>query len=122
VFVLHGLTARLKSCPDTRLCTLQFFSSLLEYADTQALALAHGIGSSAAGTASDQRKAVATLMIPFIFAIGGLSTVWGQSAIDRLQPLVETSARRLVLAREVALAKVPGYECNRLLTSVNCIS
>ena len=29
----------------------------------------------------------------------------GQSAIDRLQPLVETSARRLVLAREVALAK-----------------
>ena len=77
----------------------------LEYTDTQALALAHGIGSSAAGTASDQLKAVASLIIPFIFAIGGVSTVWGQSAIVRLQPLVETSARRLVLAREVALAK-----------------
>jgi len=44
-------------------------------------------------------------MIPFIFAIGVVSTMWGQGAIDRLQPLVETSARRLVLAREVALAK-----------------
>ena len=31
--------------------------------------------------------------------------MWGQSAIDRLQPLVETSARRLVLAKQVALAK-----------------
>ena len=31
--------------------------------------------------------------------------MWGQNAIDRLQPLVETSARRLVLAKEVALAK-----------------
>jgi len=76
-----------------------------EYADTQALALAHGIAGSVARTASGQRKAVARLMIPFIFAIGGVSTVWGQSAIDRLQPLVETSARRLVLAKEVALAK-----------------
>jgi chorismate mutase len=45
------------------------------------------------------------LMIPFIFAIGGAGTMWGQSAIDRLQPLVETSARRLVLGRQVALAK-----------------
>ena len=45
------------------------------------------------------------LMIPFIVAIGGASTISGQSAMDRLQPLVETSARRLVLAREVALAK-----------------
>ena len=31
--------------------------------------------------------------------------MWSQSAIDRLQPLVETSARRLVLAKQVALAK-----------------
>ena len=31
--------------------------------------------------------------------------MWGQSTIDRLQPLVETSARRLVLAKQVALAK-----------------
>ena len=30
----------------------------LEYTDTQALALAHGIGSSAAGTASDQLNSV----------------------------------------------------------------
>lgn len=45
------------------------------------------------------------LMIPFIFAIGGVSATWGQGAIDRLQPLVETSARRLLLAKQVALAK-----------------
>ena len=45
------------------------------------------------------------LMIPFIFAIAGVRPMCGQSAIDRLQPLVKTSARRLVLAREVALAK-----------------
>ena len=77
----------------------------LEYADTKTLALAYDIRSSAAGTASDQLQAVARLIIPFIFAIGGVSTVWGQSAIVRLQPLVETPARRLVLAREVALAK-----------------
>ena len=44
------------------------------------------------------------MMIPFIVAIGGC-TIWDQSAMDRLQPLVETSARRLVLARVVALAK-----------------
>ena len=44
-------------------------------------------------------------LLTFIVAIGGAGTIWGQSAIDRLQPLVETSARRLVLAREVALAK-----------------
>ena len=31
--------------------------------------------------------------------------MWGQNTIDRLQPLVETSARRLVLAKQVALAK-----------------
>ena len=31
--------------------------------------------------------------------------MWGQSTIDRLQPLVDTSARRLLLAKQVALAK-----------------
>jgi chorismate mutase len=31
--------------------------------------------------------------------------MWGQSSIDRLQPLVDTSARRLFLAKQVALAK-----------------
>jgi chorismate mutase len=39
------------------------------------------------------------------FAIIGTSAARGQSAIDRLQPLVETSARRLLIARQVALAK-----------------
>ena len=45
------------------------------------------------------------LTIPFIFAMVGVGAMLGQSAIDRLQPLVETSARRLVLAKQVALAK-----------------
>src|SRR5215469_10725021 len=42
-------------------------------------------------------------MISVIIAIGGASTIWGQSTIDRLQPLVQTSARRLLLAKQVAL-------------------
>ena len=45
------------------------------------------------------------LIIFFIFTVIGVGTMWGQSTIDRLQPLVETSARRLVLAKQVALAK-----------------
>lgn len=45
------------------------------------------------------------LIIAFIFTIVGAATMSGQSAIDRLQPLVETSARRLVLAKQVAFAK-----------------
>ena len=44
------------------------------------------------------------LIIPF-FTIVGVGAMWGQSTIDRLQPLVETSARRLVLAKQVAFAK-----------------
>jgi chorismate mutase len=44
------------------------------------------------------------LIIPF-FTIVGVGAMWGQSTIDRLQPLVETSAQRLVLAKQVALAK-----------------
>jgi chorismate mutase len=39
------------------------------------------------------------------FAIIGTSAARGQSAIDQLQPLVETSARRLLIAEQVALAK-----------------
>jgi chorismate mutase len=39
------------------------------------------------------------------FTIIGTSTARGQGAIDRLQPLVETSARRLRIADQVALAK-----------------
>jgi chorismate mutase len=45
------------------------------------------------------------LIIAFIFTIVGTATMSGQSAIERLQPLVETSARRLVLAKQVAFAK-----------------
>jgi chorismate mutase len=56
-------------------------------------------------------------MISFIIAIGGASTIWGQSAVDRLQPLVQTSARRLLLAKQVALAKwdtqAPVEDLNR---------
>jgi chorismate mutase len=37
--------------------------------------------------------------------IVGISAARGQDAIDRLHPLVETSARRLVIAEQVALAK-----------------
>jgi chorismate mutase len=39
------------------------------------------------------------------FTIIGTSAARGQTAIDRLQSLVETSARRLLIAQQVALAK-----------------
>jgi chorismate mutase len=39
------------------------------------------------------------------FAIIGTSAAGGQGAIDQLQPLVETSARRLLIAEQVALTK-----------------
>ena len=45
------------------------------------------------------------LAISVAFAIKGIGTAHAQSAIDQLQPLVETSARRLVIAEQVALAK-----------------
>lgn len=38
-------------------------------------------------------------------AAAGLGTALAQSAVDKLKPLVDTSARRLVLAEQVALAK-----------------
>jgi chorismate mutase len=40
-----------------------------------------------------------------IWAISAPGTAYPQSAIDQLQPLVEKSARRLVIAEQVALAK-----------------
>lgn len=39
------------------------------------------------------------------FAIGGIGQNFAQDTSERLRPLVEASARRLALAREVALAK-----------------
>jgi chorismate mutase len=45
------------------------------------------------------------LAMVIAFAIIGTSAARGQDAIDRLHPLVETSARRLFIAEQVALAK-----------------
>ena len=45
------------------------------------------------------------LAILITLAIGGIGVSRAQDSMDRLQPLVETSARRLFLARQVALAK-----------------
>jgi chorismate mutase len=45
------------------------------------------------------------LAMAIAFTIMGTSAARGQSAIDRLQPLVETSARRLLIGEQVALAK-----------------
>jgi chorismate mutase len=39
------------------------------------------------------------------FAIGGINQDFAQDTTERLRPLMEASARRLALAREVALAK-----------------
>lgn len=40
-----------------------------------------------------------------VILIGGIGTARAQSGIDKLQPQVEISARRLVVAEQVALAK-----------------
>jgi chorismate mutase len=45
------------------------------------------------------------VMILVAFAISGNDVVRAQNAVDKLQPLVEMSARRLALAEHVALAK-----------------
>jgi len=45
------------------------------------------------------------LAMVIAFATIGISAAPGQDAIDRLHPLVETSARRLHIAEQVALAK-----------------
>jgi len=49
------------------------------------------------------RKRMLAMVIAF--TIIGTSAARGQDAIDRLHPLVETSARRLRIAEQVALAK-----------------
>jgi chorismate mutase len=43
--------------------------------------------------------------IMVLVAMGGIATSRGQRAEDELQPLVETSARRLAIAEQIALAK-----------------
>ena len=45
------------------------------------------------------------LAMVIAFTIIGIGAARGQDAIDRLHPLVETSARRLHIAEQVALAK-----------------
>jgi chorismate mutase len=45
------------------------------------------------------------LAILVVFAFSGTETARAQNPIDKLQVLVETSARRLALAKQVALAK-----------------
>jgi chorismate mutase len=45
------------------------------------------------------------LAMAIAFTIIGTSAARGQGAIDRLQPLVKISARRLLIAEQVALAK-----------------
>jgi chorismate mutase len=45
------------------------------------------------------------LAMVMAFTLIGISAAHGQDAIDRLHPLVETSARRLLIAEQVALAK-----------------
>jgi chorismate mutase len=52
-----------------------------------------------------QRK----VMILVAFAISGIDIVRAQNAVDKLQPLVEMSARRLALAEQVAFAKWDGH-------------
>jgi chorismate mutase len=39
------------------------------------------------------------------FAIGGIGAASAQNAVEQLQPLVETTARRLMIGEQVALAK-----------------
>jgi len=45
------------------------------------------------------------LSILITLVIGGIDVACAQDSMDKLQPLVETSALRLVLAKQVALAK-----------------
>ena len=45
------------------------------------------------------------MAILIAFVIGGINYNFAQGTTDKLRPLVETSARRLELAREVALSK-----------------
>lgn len=44
-------------------------------------------------------------IIAFLSVVGSLGIAKAQTAVEQLQPLIETSAQRLSLAKEVALAK-----------------
>jgi chorismate mutase len=46
-----------------------------------------------------------SLAIGFVFVTMGVRPTEAQSVVNQLQPLVETSARRLAIARQVALSK-----------------
>ncbi len=45
------------------------------------------------------------LAIVAAFAIGGPGAAYAQNAVEQLQPLVETTAHRLMIGEQVALAK-----------------
>ena len=45
------------------------------------------------------------LAIVVAFAIGGRGAAYAQNAVEQLQPLVETTAHRLMIGEQVALAK-----------------
>ena len=45
------------------------------------------------------------LAIVVAFAIGGRGAAYAQNAVEQLQPLVETTAHRLIIGEQVALAK-----------------
>jgi chorismate mutase len=45
------------------------------------------------------------LAVVAAFAIGGMRAAFAQNAVEQLQPLVETTAHRLMIGEQVALAK-----------------
>jgi chorismate mutase len=45
------------------------------------------------------------LAIVATVAIGGMGAAYAQNAVEQLQPLVETTAHRLMIGEQVALAK-----------------
>jgi hypothetical protein len=45
------------------------------------------------------------LAVVAAFAIGGMGTAYAQNGVEQLQPLVETTAHRLMIGEQVALAK-----------------
>ena len=45
------------------------------------------------------------LAIVAAFAIDGMDAAYAQNAVEQLQPLVETTAHRLMIGEQVALAK-----------------
>ena len=45
------------------------------------------------------------LAIVVAFAIGGRGAAYAQNAVEQLQPLVQTTAHRLMIGEQVALAK-----------------